>query len=194
MKTKHIMAFGLLAVLVFGGCSQDNAGIESHSGVSAAPTQATASAMPTEDSAAQPQEISFSAGKETTPSTTVTVKPTATPQAMEKPIPAATPKSTVRPKAAETPKPTVTPNAEETPAPAVDTAPVEIATAQPATVSTPAPTAAPTPVPTPAPTPEPTPSAARTICNICGADITGNVPAHGDSHLLNGEDFSYRVE
>lgn len=53
----------------------------------------------------------------------------------------------------------------------------------------------PTPEPAPAPAPPPVePPPARTICNICGADITGNVPEHGTGHLLNGEDFSYRVE
>ncbi len=34
----------------------------------------------------------------------------------------------------------------------------------------------------------------RTICKICGADITGNIPAHGDMHFDNGEDFSYGGE
>ena len=57
---------------------------------------------------------------------------------------------------------------------------------------TPTPTGTPKPTQTPKPTPEP--QTAKTICNICGQDITDNVPAHGDSHLLNGENFSYRVE
>ena len=68
----------------------------------------------------------------------------------------------------------------------------------------------PTPIPLPSPTPKPPPSLpppapelppvnvelplARTICNICEADITGNVAAHGTTYLLNGENFSYRVE
>ena len=54
------------------------------------------------------------------------------------------------------------------------------------------------PTPPPAPIPAPplvvSPPPARTICNTCGADITGNVPAHGTTHLLAGENFSYRVE
>jgi hypothetical protein len=34
-----------------------------------------------------------------------------------------------------------------------------------------------------------------TICNICGAEITGNVQGHDEAvHLPNGDDFSYRVE
>jgi len=48
--------------------------------------------------------------------------------------------------------------------------------------------------PTSTPTPEPEPPQARTICNTCGADITGNVPVHGTGHLLKDEPFSYRVE
>ena len=34
----------------------------------------------------------------------------------------------------------------------------------------------------------------RAICNTCGADITNNINAHADNHLLNGENDSYRVE
>lgn len=72
-------------------------------------------------------------------------------------------------------------------------------TPTPAPEHTPLPTNPPAPPPAPEPEPEPVlpepPSTqTRTICNTCGADITGNVPAHGDGHLLNGEDFSYRVE
>lgn len=66
--------------------------------------------------------------------------------------------------------------------------PTAASTPKPATTSTPKPT------PEPAPIPASTPQQSRTICNTCGADITGNVPAHGDGHLLAGEDFSYRVE
>lgn len=68
------------------------------------------------------------------------------------------------------------------------------ASSTPAPANPPQPTPEPTPTPTPAPTPAPEPHTSRTICNTCGADITGNVPAHGDGHLLNGENFSYRVE
>lgn len=32
------------------------------------------------------------------------------------------------------------------------------------------------------------------ICNTCGADITNNKNAHGESHMLNDENFSYHVE
>lgn len=35
---------------------------------------------------------------------------------------------------------------------------------------------------------------ARTICNTCGADITGNVAPHIENHMLNGENGSYRTE
>ena len=35
---------------------------------------------------------------------------------------------------------------------------------------------------------------ARTICNTCGADITGNVAPHIKNHMLNGENGSYRTE
>lgn len=34
----------------------------------------------------------------------------------------------------------------------------------------------------------------RTICNTCGADITGNVSAHGKTHMHNEENFSYHAE
>ena len=40
----------------------------------------------------------------------------------------------------------------------------------------------------------PVPPPSKTICNTCGADITGNVPTHGTEHMLNDEPFSYRVE
>ena len=80
-------------------------------------------------------------------------------------------------------------------------------TQQPTQTSTPNPTPTPQPMPTPTPTPQPTPDPtpppppvivepppARTICNICGADITDNVAAHGTEYLLKGENFSYRNE
>lgn len=35
---------------------------------------------------------------------------------------------------------------------------------------------------------------ALTICNTCGADITGNVGPHIKNHMLNGENGSYRTE
>ena len=95
-----------------------------------------------------------------------------------------------------TPVPTATPKPASTPAPIPSSTPKPTATPRPEPTSMPTATPAPTntPAPTPVPTPTSTPRQGRTICNICGADITGNVPAHGDSHLLNDEDFSYRVE
>jgi len=87
----------------------------------------------------------------------------------------------------ETPKPMVTPTPK----------PVQ---AQTPPTTTPEPAQPPQPTPEPAPQPTPTPPSvvepppARTICNTCGADITGNVPAHGTMHLLNDENFSYRIE
>jgi len=81
--------------------------------------------------------------------------------------------------------------------------PTQATTPNPTPQPTPTPT--PTPQPTPEPTPQPTPKPqpppvivepppARTICNICEADITENVAAHGTAYLLKGENFSYRVE
>ncbi|MDL2257853.1 hypothetical protein LJC42_01660 [Eubacteriales bacterium OttesenSCG-928-K08] len=85
--------------------------------------------------------------------------------------------------------------------PAAPSTPAPITQPEQAPPPTPAPEPTPPPAQPPAPEPEPEsvlpdppPPQTRTICNTCGADITGNVPAHGDGHLLNGEDFSYRVE
>ena len=95
----------------------------------------------------------------------------------------------------ETPKPMVTP----TPKPSQMPTPKPVQAQTPPT-TTPEPAQPPQPTPEPAPQPTPTPPSvvepppARTICNTCGADITGNVPAHGTMHLLNDENFSYRVE
>ena len=69
------------------------------------------------------------------------------------------------------------------------------ATPVPQPVSTPSPAQPPTLEPPPSPPPvivEPPP--ARTICNICEADITGEVATHGTEYLLRNENFSYRVE
>jgi len=52
----------------------------------------------------------------------------------------------------------------------------------------------PLPPPIPTPDPDPEPPQTKTICNTCGADITGNVPIHGTGHLLKDEPFSYQVE
>ena len=110
--------------------------------------------------------------------------------------------------------PTVKPTNTATPTPSVTTEQDRINT--PA-VTEPEPTQPPETTPTPTPQPQQPPQQpppannpppnneppppivvepppARTICNTCGADITGNVPAHGTMHLHNGENFSYRVE
>jgi len=88
-------------------------------------------------------------------------------------------------------------------------APPQEPTPKPEPTPTPQPTPQPPPAPEPPPpqpppAPEPPPPQpppvivepppARTICNICEADITGNVAAHGTTYLLKGENFSYRVE
>lgn len=107
--------------------------------------------------------------------------------------------------AGKTEPPPAAPPQSSTPKPAAPPAPAPVASSE--AMEPPAPA---NPPPQPASSePEPTPSAptstsaqppasesqqSRTICNTCGADITGNVPAHGDGHLLNGENFSYRVE
>ena len=71
---------------------------------------------------------------------------------------------------------------------------------QPIPESNPIPQPLPEPLPMPEPSPQQPPSVvveplpARTICNICETDITGNIAAHGTVYLLNGENFSYRVE
>lgn len=36
--------------------------------------------------------------------------------------------------------------------------------------------------------------AVKDICNVCGADMTGNVDQHLDNHVLNGEGGSYHAE
>ena len=71
-------------------------------------------------------------------------------------------------------------------------------------VPTPEPAPNPQPPPEQPPTPElpplqpqpviVEPPLAKTICNICEADITGIVATHGTIYLLNNENFSYRVE
>ena len=34
----------------------------------------------------------------------------------------------------------------------------------------------------------------RTICKVCGADITGFASEHNEQHALNGEPVSYKAE
>lgn len=204
MRAKHIIIIcGLLVVALFSGCSQDNSGMNRQT----ASDEMSMTVTEMEDSVATPQDVSFSAGEETTPPIDTpqptpthstepikTANPTQVQGKSSSPEESATPKPTASPKPASTPKPTAKPTA--TPKPS--TTPKPTTTPNPA--ATPKPTPAPTPTPTPASTPEPPsvtvtpPSSGRTICNTCGADITGNVAAHGDSHLLNGENFSYRVE
>ena len=93
-------------------------------------------------------------------------------------------------------EPALTPTTPSNPAPTPTSTPELTQQPQP----TPQPQPQPQPNPTPQPTPEPSPPVvhepppARTICNTCGEDITGNVPAHGTMHLQNGANFSYRVE
>jgi len=115
------------------------------------------------------------------------------------------------------PQPTETPKVQSTVQPVTTPKPQQVQT-QPATTSStqqqplessptplesspvptpePIPESTPTPVQTPEPAPKPTPEpqTARTICNTCGADITGSVAEHGTAHMLNDENFSYRVE
>ena len=122
---------------------------------------------------------------------TETSAPIATPKPMQPQIPAATPKPTqstsVTPQA---PSQTPTPAPQPTQEPVQQPAPTPQPTPQP----TPEPALQPTPQPAPPPPPVAEPPPARTICNTCGADITGNVAAHGTGHMLNDENFSYRVE
>ena len=57
----------------------------------------------------------------------------------------------------------------------------------------PAPTEEPAPAPTVQPTPEPKEDIA--VCNTCGKEMTINdIVAHGKSHTLSGENFSYYVK
>jgi len=116
--------------------------------------------------------------------------PTATPMPQTTPTP--TPRPASQPTQTQTPAATPTPTQTQTPAPPPQAPPPQ--EAPPPATSAPQPTPEPAPPPQPAPPPAPEPPPARTICNTCGADITGNVPAHGTTHLLNDENFSYRVE
>ena len=114
----------------------------------------------------------------TTTPTTTSSTPTTT---ISNPTPTTEPKPA--PPQEPTPKPEPTPTPQPTPQP-------------PPTPEPPPPQPPPAPDPPP-PQPPPVivePPPARTICNICEADITGNVAAHGTTYLLKGENFSYRVE
>lgn len=215
MRKKHTVVAGCAALLVIlstgvsctvrsgagGSPSQDMvAGIPLAAATLAPTLQPVALAVPTPtllqaDGAELPGTGSDGTGNPTpTPAIPIVMAPAATPAA--EPTSAATPKPTAVP----TPKPTTVPTPKQTVAPAPMLTPAP--TPAPTLAPTPIPTVKPTPVPTAPPTPMPVampqpvqePPQSRTICNICGADITGNVPAHGDGHLLNGEDFSYRVE
>ena len=125
------------------------------------------------------------------------------------PTPQATPTPTPRPTQTQTSTATPAPTQTQTPAPTPppqqqsqtpQTTPAPQQTPEPPPPPPSAPTPQPTPPPAPQPAPPPAPQPvrepppARTICNTCGADITGNVAGHGTIHLLNDEDFSYRVE
>ena len=128
-----------------------------------------------------------------------TVESDETPEPPTNPLPS--PQPTESPMTQSTPQPTITPKPQQTPAQ------TQISTASSNTPQQPSePPPAPTPEPVPEPTatpvqasetalaPTPEPKIARTICNTCGADITGNVAEHGTVHMLNDENFSYRIE
>lgn len=74
--------------------------------------------------------------------------------------------------------------------------PISESNPDPLPASTPQPTPAPTPEPTAEPTPQPTaPKQDIAVCNTCGAEMTiDTIVAHGKSHTLNGENFSYYVK
>jgi len=114
------------------------------------------------------------------------------PQESEINAPTETPAQTSIPKPTQSKTPETSQVSERTPTPQSTPEPVE--------QSTPTPQPAPQPIPeqTPQPTPPPvvivTPPPARTICNTCEADITGNLVEHGTTHLINDENFSYRNE
>jgi len=125
-----------------------------------------------------------------------TSQPTNTPE--PSPPPTETPKPQTVAQPVSTPKPqqsltqTATPSSTQQPS---ESSPIP-PESSPVPTPEPMPESIPTPVqaPEPAPKPTPEPQTARTICNTCGADITGNIPEHGTAHMLNDENFSYRVE
>ena len=166
---KRITGLTMLSLLVWmiGGCFAHQVDMEQ------SPQETT-----TTEEAALLEET---ANPSVTPTQKVTlaVETTATPEAAERTQSKAmenptvnTSKVTTAPKPKPTPKPTQKPKPKTTPKP----------------MQTPKPTQKPTATPTPKP------QMGRTICNTCGADITGNVQAHGTEHLHKGENFSYRVE
>jgi len=137
------------------------------------------------------QEVTDDPQSITNNTPTETTAPAATPKPPQSQTPAATPKPTQSaPATSQAPSQTPTPAPQPTPEPVQQHAPTPQPTPQP----TPEPTPQPTPQPAPPPPPVAEPPPARTICNTCGADITGNVAAHGTQHLLIDENFSYRVE
>ena len=140
----------------------------------------------------QPQEFSDTPQMRDMSASSGASTQTATPQPESTPTPTASQNSPTPQNPTATPKPTQTTATSTAQTQPQTPAPTPAPTPQPTPAPEPEPTAQPTPQPTPPPAPEPPP--ARTICNTCGADITGNVPAHGTTHLLNDEDFSYRVE
>ncbi|MCL2821442.1 MAG: hypothetical protein FWD38_11575 [Oscillospiraceae bacterium] len=132
-----------------------------------------------------------------------TSQPTDTPETLQTPEPS--PQPTEIPKPQSTTQPATTPKPQQaqiqtaTPSPMQQQPPESSPTPQessPVSIPEPIPESTPTPVQAPEPVPKlaPEPQNARTICNTCGADITGNVPEHGTAHMLNDENFSYRVE
>jgi len=135
--------------------------------------------------------------RETTP------QPTDTPEPLQKPVPSPQPTDIPKPQSTTQPVSTPKPQQAQTqttiPSPAQQQPPESFPTppeSPPVSIPEPIPESTPTLVqaPEPAPKPTPEPQTARTICNTCGADITGNIAEHGTVHMLNDENFSYRVE
>ena len=127
------------------------------------------------------------------PQSRPTEPPTAPQNREAEPVPARTPEPTTVSNP-QTPNPQIACPPTNYQAPPIQTPePVYEPTPEPVIAESP-PELPPAQQPPPEPPPVVSPPTARTICNTCGAGITGNVPAHGTIHLLNGVSFSYRVE
>jgi len=140
---------------------------------------------------------------EVIPSRATTSQQTDTPEPLQTPAPSPLPTEIPKPQSTTqsvtTPKPqqaqtqTTKPSPTQQQPPESSPTPPEsppVSSPEPMLESTPTPVQAPEPEPKPTPEPQ----IARTICNTCGADITGNISEHGTAHMLNDENFSYRVE
>jgi len=136
--------------------------------------------------------------KETTdnPQDKIISTPTETLAPVPTPKPAQSQTSVITPKPTQSSETTQAPN--QTSAPAPQSTPELVQQSIPTPQPIPEPVAEPIPEPIPQPTSPPPPvtepPSARTICNTCGADITGNLVEHGTAHLINDENFSYRNE